>query len=263
MAHELVENHVIENQITDLMNTKLDARSLMTIDTSLQGVAGLKKIVYKRTYTGTVEKLAKGAKNTVTGTVTMTNNEYVVNRYQQTFKYNDQDVMQDPRVLDALSNGAALVNANQVKTEYFEELGKISNSITFPKTGSFGYNTVVDALEEIGCEAEEDTFIVMGSDLKAMIRKDSEFMASKQGEILYTGQFGTIAGVPCVFSKLVPKDTAYITKKSAIKFFVKKEGDVEQFHDIETKENKVVYERYGLVALVDDTESVKITRATA
>ena len=106
-------------------------------------------------------------------------------------------------------------------------------------------------------------FIIMGNDLKAAIRKDTDFIASKQGEILYTGQFGSICGVPVLFSKLVPAGTAYITKKDAVKFFVKKDGSVEQDRDVETKENTVVYERHGVIALVDDTYSLKITKKTS
>lgn len=256
-------NFVLENKVTDLVNTKLDVRSLMTVDTSLAEGAGLRKTVNKYTYTGTVEQLAKGAKNTTKGSVGFVATHYDVKRYQQTFEYNDMDVMQDPQVLDVALNGASTVMANEIKTEYFTELAKISNEVTFAKTGSFSYETVVDALAEIGCEAEEDTFIIMGTDLKKMVRKDADFKASQQGEILYSGQFGTISGVPVIFSKLVPADTAYITKKDAVKFFVKKEGSVEQDRNIETKDNTVVYERHGLVALVDDTKSVKITRATA
>ena len=256
-------NFVLENKMTDLTNTKLDARSLMTIDTSLSESAGLRKTVNKYTYTGAVEKLAKGAKNTIKGSVAFVPTHYDVDRYQQTFQYNDMDVMQDPYLLDVAMDGASTLMSNDIKTQYFAELAKISNGVTFAKTGKFAYETVVDALAEIGCEAEADTFIIMGTDLKAMVRKDADFKASMQGEILYTGQFGSLAGIPVIFSKLVPADTAYITKKSAIKLFVKKEGSVEQDRDIETKDNTVVYERHGLVALVDDTESVKITRATA
>ena len=100
----------------------------------------------------------------------------------------------------------------------------------------------------------------MGWDGKAAIRKDADFKASRQGEILYTGQFGDICGVPCLFSKLVPEGTVYVTAKDQVKFLVKKAGTVEQDRDIETKNNTVVYERHGLIALVDDTKSVKLTK---
>jgi hypothetical protein len=52
--------------------------------------------------------------------------------------------------------------------------------------------------------------------------------------------------------------TAVITSKDQVKFFVKKDGSVEQDRDIETKDNTVVYDRYGVMALVDETKSIKL-----
>ena len=257
MAHTLYENFVLENQISDLLNTKLDVMNLMVVDNSLATSAGLKKVINKYTYRGTVEKLGKGAKNSTTGTVSFTPVEYTVNRYQQTFKYNDMDVLQDDMVIDVATKGAAQVMVNDIKSEYFAELAEISNENQVE--GALTYEAVVDALAEIGCEAEEGTFLLMGSDCKADIRKDADYKAARQGEILFSGQFGSVAGVPCLFSKLVPADTCYITNKEAVKFFVKNAGSIEQDRDIETKDNTVVYERHGVMALVDETKSVKIT----
>ena len=111
-------------------------------------------------------------------------------------------------------------------------------------------------------EIESATNISLNNinDLEAQIRKDPDYKASRQGEILYTGQFGDICGVPCVASKLVPAGTVYVTSKDAVKFFVKKSGNIEQDRDIESKDNTIVYERHGLMALVDDTKSVKLTK---
>lgn len=257
MAIALYDNFVLENKMTDLVNSNLNVNALFTTDTSLESEAGLKKIVNKYTYSGTVEKLTKGAKNTVKGSVTLVPTEYTVERYQQTFGYNDMDVMQDPYVLDVLTTGAAETMANHIRTQYFGELAKISNTSTYT---TLSYDTIVDALQTIGREVESDQFIIMGLDGKAAIRKDADFKASRQGEILYTGQFGDICGVPCLFSKLVPEGTVYVTAKDQVKFFVKKAGSVEQDRDIETKDNTVVYERHGLICLVDDTKSVKLTK---
>ena len=257
MAIALYENFVLEHKMTDLVNTSVNVNALYTIDNSLALEAGLKKIVNKYTYSGTVEKLAKGAKNTTKGSVALVPAEYAVERYQQTFGYNDMDIMQDPYVLDVLTTGASQVMANEIRDEYFAELAKISKSHEYT---TFSYDVVVDALAAIGHEVENDMFIVMGLDAKAEIRKDADYKASRQGEILYTGQFGDICGIPCVASKLVPAGTIYITTKDAVKFFVKKEGSVEQDRDIETKDNTVVYERHGLMALVDETKSIKLTK---
>lgn len=257
MAIALYDNFVLENKMTDLVNTNISVNSLFTTDTSLESEAGLKKVVNKYTYSGAVEKLAKGAKNTTKGSVALVPTEYTVERYQQTFEYNDMDVMQDPYILDVMTSGAAELMANHIRTQYFGELAKITNTATYT---ALSYDTIVDALQQIGREVESDQFIIMGLDGKAAIRKDADFKASRQGEILYTGQFGDICGVPCLFSKLVPADTVYVTAKDQVKFFVKKAGTVEQDRDIETKNNTVVYERHGLIALVDETKSVKLTK---
>lgn len=249
------ENTVIENKMTDLMNTKIDAQSLMTIDTGLTEGAGLRKTVNRYIYSGAVEVLGKGAANTSKGTITFVPSHYDVKRYQQTFEYNDMDVMQDPYMLDAAMAGAASVMANEIKDEYFSELSKVSN--TFGYTGeTITYSDIVDALATLNREVEDDLFIIMGADSRASIRKDPDFISAKQGEIVYSGQFGTICGIPVLYSKKVTVGKVFITNKESVKFFVKKEATVEQDRNIETKDNTVVYERHGLVALVDDTSSV-------
>lgn len=255
------DNEVIENKITDIVNSYLDVNPLMTIDTTLTTSAGLKKIIHKYTYAGTVEKLAKGAKNTAKGKVTAVATEYTVNRYQQTYEYNDMDVMTDPYVVDVLSDGAGKAMANEIRSEYFTEIDKISNTVD--AKGALTYAAIVDALAQVGVENENGLFIIMGGDGKAAIRKDADFINSRQGEILYSGQFGSVAGVPCLFSKLVPAGKAYVTKQSAVKFFVKNSGSVEQDKDVETKQHTVVYERHGVMALVDDTESCIVTFTSA
>ena len=101
-------------------------------------------------------------------------------------------------------------------------------------------------------------FIIMSSSARAAIRKDSDFMAARSGEILYTGQFGSLCGIPVLFSSLVPDGMVIITDKDAVRFFVKKDASLEQDRNVETKVNTVVYERCGLIALVDDTSTTVI-----
>ena len=253
--HILYENTILENKMTDLMNTRLNARAFMTVDDSLTESAGLRKTVNRYTYSGKVEQLGRGEANTSKGTVIYTPEHYDVKRYQQTFEYNDIDVLQDPYLIDVAMTGAAVVMANQINDEYFEELKKISGRHALAGD-TFTYNDVVDALATLGREVENDLFILMSTQARADIRKDPDFVAAKQGEILYSGQFGTICGIPVIYSKKVPEGKMILTNKSAVRFFVKKEATLEQDKNIETKNNTVVYERHGLIALVDDTASV-------
>ena len=260
--HTLYENFVLENKMTDLVNTNLDVNSLFTVDNSLATEAGLIKYVNKYTYAGEVEQLEAGAKNAdeKKGKVTYEQTPHTVKRYQHTFEYNDVDVMKDPYFLDVATTGASTVMANEIKDEYFDELAKVTNTDTYDV---LNYDRIVDALAAIGREVESDMFIVMGLEARRDIRKDEDFKASRQGEILYTGQFGTIAGIPCLFTKhkACANGEVFITAKDQVKFFVKKDGSVEQDRDIETKDNTVVYERHGVMALVDETKSYKLTRA--
>lgn len=259
MAHTLYENKVIENKMTDLVNSGIDVNALFTRDDSLAEAAGLTKIVHKYTYKNAdgVEVLNKGQKNTKIGSVEYVPVPHTVKRYQQTFEYNDMDVMQDPYLLDVATKGASDVMANQIRAEYFATLAGIEKTHNYT---TLSYDEIVDALAEIGREVETDMFCIMGLNGRKAIRKDADFKASRQGEILYTGQFGTVAGLPVLFSKLITDDSVYITAKDQVKFFVKKDGSVEQDRDIETKDNTVVYERHGVMALVDETKSIKLVK---
>lgn len=256
----IYENEIIENKMTELLNTRLDTRALMTVDSSLAENAGLRKVINRYTYTGKVENLAKGEKNTVKGTVSFVPEYYDVKRYQQTFEYNDMDAMADPYIVDVAMQGAITEIANEINEEFIEELLKISNTFHYTEE-TITYNDFVDALAMIDCEVDSGLFMIMGGDVRKEIRKSPDFVASKQGEIIYSGQFGTICGVPVIFSKLMPKGKVVVTNKNAVRFFVKKEASVEQARDIETKDNTVVYERHGLIALVDDTSSVILAKA--
>lgn len=249
------ENSVLEAKLTELFNSKLEVRSLMTVDDSLKEGAGLTKIINRYTYNGTVETLAGGQSNSAAGSVTFTPETYTVKRYQQTFRYNDVEAMQDPALIDAALAGAADVMANQIRSEYFAQLAHIKNRRALSGK-TLTYTDIVEALGDIGREVEDGLFILMGADGRTAIRKDPDFIAAHQGEIVYSGQFGTLCGIPVLFSKLVPAGKVIITDKAAVKFFVKKEASLEQDRDIETKENTIVYERHGVIALVDDTSSV-------
>ena len=117
-THTTYDNIVLENKMTDLVNTNVDVNALFTTDDSLVENAGMKKVINKYTYTGEVEKLAKGAKNTASkkGAVSYVPSEYEVARYQHTFNYNDDDIMKDPYVLEVMTNGASTVVANEIKS---------------------------------------------------------------------------------------------------------------------------------------------------
>ncbi len=256
----IYENTVLEAKLTELLNSKLEVRSLMSVDDSLTESAGLTKVINRYTYNGTVETLDGGEANSTAGTLRFTPGTYTVKRYQQTFRYNDVEAMKDPALIDMALSGAADVMANQLRCEYFDQLKQIRHRHPIA-SDTVSYTDIVDALGNLGREVEDGLFILMGTDGRTAIRRDSDFITAHQGDILYSGQFGTLCGIPVLFSKLVPEGKVIITEKAAVKFFVKREAGLEQSRDIEKKENTIVYERHGVIALVDDTSSVILGKA--
>ena len=99
-SHVLYDNEVLESKLDDLLETKLNAINLMTVDNTLAQAPGMKKVVNKYTYEGQMERLAAGKGNTTSGIVSFEAEEYPVAVAQQRFQYQDEQVMQDPMVLE-------------------------------------------------------------------------------------------------------------------------------------------------------------------
>jgi hypothetical protein len=79
------------------------------------------------------------------------------------------------------------------------------------------------------------------------------------GEVVYTGQVGTVAGIPVIVSKAVAN--AYVMSKDAIKLFLKKDVEVEQDRDPDTRTNSVYLRAVYICALTDATKICEITKA--
>ena len=258
MANTIYENFILESKLSDLLNTKMAVRSYMKVDDSLTEAPGMIKKINTYTYSGKAEKVEKGQKNKTRGAVTYTSKQYEVEVTQQVFDYFDEEAMQDPKVVDMGMEGSATVMVNDMNTKFFAELAKAT--LEHKVTGSLKYDDVVDSIQLMNLEDENGLFLIIGTDLKAEIRKDADFKAAKQGEILFNGQIGSISGVPVVVSKLVPKDTAYLATKEAVTLFVKKESEVEQDRDKEARRNTIIMRKVNIVALTDATKVVKITK---
>lgn len=251
------DNFVLENKFKDILETKLNSIKFMTVDTDLQGVEGMKKTINTYTYEGAVEAVEEGATNTTRGKVTFVGKDYDVIVKQQVFDYTDEQAMKDKNVVEVGVKGSATEMVNDLNNDFFAEIAKTSTLHTH--TGTLSYDVIVDAIEKMNIEDETGLFLLIGTDLKAQIRKDADFKASRLGEMLYHGQIGDICGVPVAVSKKVPENTAYLATKEAVTCFVKKQNEVEQDREKEKRINTVITRKVALVALTDATKAVKIT----
>lgn len=256
MANTVFDNKVIEAKAKDLLTTSLNFRSLMTIDNSLAESEGMVKTINVYTYTGKVEKLADGAKNTVRGAIAYTGKDYRVERAQQVFDYSDSDFLKDNNVVDFSLKGANELMVNEMTSDFIAEAQKatLSHEVT-----AFGYEGIVEAIAKLRVEDETSLFIVAPLAWKAELRLDEDYKTARMGEVVYAGQTATVAGIPVIFSAALT-DEAFVMNAEAIKLFIKKDVEVEQDRDIETKINTVALSAYYICALVDDTKICKIVK---
>ena len=257
MANTVFENKVIETKATDLLTTKVNARSLMTVDNSLAETEGQTKTINVYTYTGKVEKLADGAKNSTRGAVSFVGTDYKVGRVQQVFDYSDSDYQKDNSVVDIALDGANALMANEMTADFYAECAKASLE---HEAATFGYEAVVDALAKMNIEDESKLFVVIPTAWKAEIRKDEDYKNARMGEVIYNGQVGTISGIPVIATNAL-EDKAYVMTTEAVKLFMKKDVEVEQDRDIETKINTVVLATYYICALVNQNAICRVTKA--
>lgn len=269
MANTVYSNKVIEAKAKDILSTKINARSMMTIDDSLVGTAGMIKTINTYTYTGTAEELAAGAGNTVRGSIAYVGKDYTVKMVQQAFDYLDEDFMKDNVIVDMGIQGATSVMSNKMTSDFYGALAttgsgstELVQGLTFPKGKEIGYDVIVDAISALNVEDESGIFIIIPNAWKAALRKDADYKAARMGEVVYNGQVGTIAGIPVVATKALT-NKAYVLTKEAVTLFLKKGVEVEQDRDADTRKNSIYLRDCYVCALTDATKACKITQAAS
>lgn len=252
MANTVFANKVIEAKAKDLLTTAVNTRSLMAVDASLASEAGMTKTINVYTYSGTAEELAAGEGNTNRGSISYEGKDYTVKMVQQAFDYQDEDFMKDNTIVDNMIKGANQVMVNKMTADFIGEVNKATLSVD----AALSYDAIVDAIAKMNVEDESGIFVIVNPEGKATLRKDADYVAARMGEVVYNGQVGAIAGIPVIVSKAV--EAPVVMTKDAIKLFMKKDVEVEQERDADTRTNSVYLRTAYICALVDATKIVKI-----
>lgn len=255
MANTIFDNKIIEAKAKDLLETAINTRNLMTVDNTLAETAGMTKTINVYTYTGEAEELENGEGNTTRGALSFVGNDYKVKRVQANFDYTDDDFMKDDSVVDNGVAGATAILKNKMNADFFAECAKASLGVT----GALSYDSIVDAIAELNVEDESKVFVVIPNEWKAQLRKDPDYVAARMGEVVYSGQVGTVCGIPVVATKAL-SDAAYVMTPEAVKLFLKKDIGVGQERDEDTTLNSVYIRAYYIAALVDATKICKIAQ---
>ena len=268
MANTVYPNKVIEAKAKDILTTQINARSMMTIDTSLTQNAGMVRTINTYTYTGAAEEVAAGSGNSTRGSISYVGNDYTVKMVQQAFDYLDEDFMKDPVIVDYGIKGATSVMTNKMTSDFYSALATKSGAtelvkgITFAKGKALSYDVIVDAISELNLEDESKIFIVIPNAWKASLRKDADYKSAQMGEVIYNGQVGTICGIPVIATKALT-NKAYVMTNEAVTLFLKKDVEVEQDRDADKRKNSVYLRDCYVCALTDATKACKITEAAS
>ena len=269
MANTVFPNKVIEAKAKDILTTQINARSMMTIDTSLTQNAGMVKTINTYTYTGAAEEVAAGSGNSTRGSIAYVGKDYTVKMVQQAFDYLDEDFMKDPVIVDFGIKGATSVMTNKMTSDFYSALAtkgsgstELVKGITFAKGKALSYDVIVDAISELNLEDESKIFIVIPNAWKASLRKDADYKSAQMGEVIYNGQVGTICGIPVIATKALT-DKAYVMTNEAVTLFLKKDVEVEQDRDADKRKNSVYLRDCYVCALTDATKACKITEAAS
>ena len=257
MANTVFANKIIEAKAKDLLTTQVNARNLMTVDNSLAQEAGMTKTINVYTYTGEAEEVEAGQGNSNRGSIAYVGKDYTVKYVQQTFDYQDEDFMKDNTIVDNMVKGASQVMVNKMTSDFVAEAQKATIA---HEADVFGYDAIVDAIAKVNLENESALFVVIPNTWKADLRKDEDYKAARMGEVIYSGQVGTICGIPVIATKALTNE-AFVMTKEAVKLFMKKDVHVEQDRNIETRTNTVVLGTAYIVALENADKIVKITKA--
>lgn len=254
MANTVFNNKIIEAKAKDLLTTAVNTRSLMTVDSSLAQEAGMTKTINVYTYSGVAEEVGVGEGNTNRGSIAYEGKDYTVKMVQEVFDYQDEDFMKDNTIVENGVKGATQVMTNKLTADFIAECTKATLNIP---VASFGYEAIVDAISELNIEDESKLFVLIPNDWKADLRKDEDYKTARMGEVVYNGQVGTVAGLPVIASKAA--DKAYVMSAEAIKLFMKKDVEVAQDRDEDTRTNSVYLRTAYVCALVDATKICGIT----
>ena len=265
MANTAYENFFLGTIVEDQFNSHLDLARFVTVDTSLQGTAGMKKIINVYSATDGTQKLAQGEGNSKSITAGYTQKEYEILLAQNRFEWYDEEAMKDPELVPVGMKHAGTDMFNTMNADIFAEYKKASRSIS-ASTPSF--DAFVDAVAELNVENDEniEIFAFVNPTVKARLRKALKDDLKYVEAFARAGYIGTVAGVNIYDKKNAADGEIIVATKEAVRLLVKTGTEVEQITKnarsetaANTRLNTAFSRKYYVAALDNDSKVVRIT----
>lgn len=258
MANTVYENFFLSNEVEDQFKSHLDMQQFCTIDSSLVGTAGMKRVINTYRATDGTEKLTVGEGNSKSIEVSYTPVEYDIALAQNRFVWNDEHAMQDPMLVPVGMQHAGTDMFNTVNADIYGEFAKTGLTVS---ATAFDFDAFVDASAALNLENLEGTqvFAFVCPKDKAKVRKALKDTLQYVEAYARTGYIGTVAGINIYTKADATEGTIIVATKDAVTIFEKAGVEIEQERDANTRTNSAYSRKYYIVALTDESKAVKIT----
>lgn len=259
MANTVYQNFFLSNTVEDQFNSHLDLQRFCVVDNTLEGVAGMKRVIHTYRATDGTEKLVIGAGNTKSIEVSYTPVEYEIALAQNRFKWYDEHAMTDPMLVPVGMKHAGTDMFNTVQADIYGEFAKTGLVVN---ATAFDFNAFVDASAALNLENIEDVeiFALVCPKDKAQIRKTLKDDLQYVEAYARSGYIGTVAGINLYDKADATEGEIIVGIRGAVTIFNKKGVETEQERDANTRENSAYSRKYYVVALTDESKAVKIKR---
>ena len=258
MANTVYENFVLANEIEDQFNSHLDLARFCTIDNTLVGVAGMKKVINVYSATNGTEKLAMGAGNTKSIEASFTPAEYKILLAQNCFQYYDEEAMTDPIAIETGIRHMGTDMFNIEMADIFAEFNKTTQAVTATSPDFAAFVDMGAALALENLEGVEKFAFVSPADM-AKVRKALKDDLKYVEAFSVNGYVGTVAGWNLYTKKDAEEGTIVGGTKEAVTLFNKKGTEIEQERDGNIRRNTIYSRKFYLAALTDAVKAVKLT----
>lgn len=267
---QMIDPEVMAQMISAQLPKAIKFSGIAPVDTTLEGTPGSTVTIPKFKYIGDAQDVAEGAAIDYTMLET-TSDKYTIKKAGKGVKLTDEAVLSgygDPvgeaqkqvrmaiaskvdNDIVAAAKGTTLSVAHAIDIDLIDQL-----EATF--------EDAPDAIEEEDAGTVGVLFLSYKDTAKLRKAAGSDWTkASDLGDnILISGAFGELLGWEIVRSKKIVEGEGLAVKTGALKTFLKRSVLAEKERDIDHKLTKFNADQHYVVALVDETKCIKITKPT-
>lgn len=264
MANTPYENFVLQTIIEDQYASGLEMMSFCNVVNDLTNISGMKIIRNKYTATDGTEILAKGAGNTKLIEASFEPEEVKIQLYQNHFMYYDEDLLEDPTVVETGVRHGATDMWNTTRGDIMAEFNKATLTVT---ASAYNFDAFVDAQVKLNLENVEgvEIFGLVNPELMGEVRKALKDSLQYVEAFARAGYVGTVAGVNLYTTKFVETTNGIVVAtKDAVEYINKTGAIVEHAtrsaDEANKRENHVFNRKYGVPHFCDETKAVKIIK---